>query len=98
MLDPTQTFIFLPDLFIAVTLGSERLFLWASVTARTALMVIYRFHWIARAVQAKIATMLDDTALRAGFQVISLGGGLPVACNDTLWGQNQNGIVEIWAK
>lgn len=98
MLDPTQTFVFLPDLFIAVTLRGERLFLWASVTARTALMAIYRFHWTARAVQAKIATMLDDTALRAGFQVISLGGGLPVACNDTLWGQNQNGIVEIWAK
>ena len=90
MLDPTQTFIFLPDLFIPVTLGSERLFLWASVTTRTALMVIYRFHWTACAVEAKIATMLDDTALRAGFQAIGLGEGLPVAYNDTLWGQNQN--------
>lgn len=88
MLDPTQTFVFLPDLFIAVTLRGERLFLWASVTARTALMVIYRFHWIARAVQAKIATMLDDTALRAGFQVIGLVEGFPVGCNDTLWSQN----------
>ena len=26
MLDPTQTFVFLPDLFIAVTLRGERLF------------------------------------------------------------------------
>ena len=90
MLDPTQTFVFLPDLFIAVTLRGERLFLWASVTARTALMAIYKFLWTARAVQAKIAAMLDDTALRAGFQAIGLGEGLPVAYNDTLWGQNQN--------
>ena len=98
MLDPTQTFVFLPDLFIAVTLRGERLFLWASATARTALIAIYRFHWTARAVKATIATILDDTALRAGFQVIGLGEGLLIACNDTLWGQNQNRIVEIWAK
>ena len=84
MLDPTQTFVFLPDLFIAVTSRGERLFLWASVTARTALVAIYRFHWTARAVKATIATILDDTALRAGFQVIGLGEKLPVAYNDTL--------------
>ena len=86
MLDPTQTFVFLPDLFIAVTSRGERLFLWASVTARTALVAIYRFHWTARAVQAIIVTMLDEIALRAGFQVIGLGEGLLVACNDTPWG------------
>ena len=52
-------------------------------------MAIYRFHWTARAVQATIATMLDEIALRAGFQVIGLGEGLLVACNDTLWGQKK---------
>ena len=52
----------------------------------------------ARAVRAIISTMLDDTALNAGFQVIGLGEGLPVACNDTLWGQDQNRRVEIWVE
>jgi phosphate transport system substrate-binding protein len=52
----------------------------------------------ARAVRATISTMLDDTALSADFQVIGLGEGLPVACNDTFWGQDQNRRVEIWVK
>ena len=52
----------------------------------------------ARAVRATIATLLDDAQLSDGFEVLGLGEGLPLACNDTAWGQNQNRRVEIWVK
>jgi phosphate transport system substrate-binding protein len=52
----------------------------------------------ARAVRATIATMLEDTQLSNGFEVLGLGEGLPLACNDTAWGQNKNRRVEIWVK
>lgn len=52
----------------------------------------------ARAVRATIATLLDDAPLSNGFEVLGLGEGLPLACNDTAWGQNQNRRVEIWVK
>ena len=52
----------------------------------------------ARAVRATIATLLEDAQLSNGFEVLGLGEGLPLACNDTAWGQNQNRRVEIWIK
>ena len=52
----------------------------------------------ARAVRATIATLLDDAQLSDEFEVLGLGEGLPLACNDTAWGQNQNRRVEIWVK
>jgi phosphate transport system substrate-binding protein len=52
----------------------------------------------ARAVRATIATLLEDAQLNNGFEVLGLGEGLPLACNDTAWGQNQNRRVEIWIK
>ncbi|MGB0799353.1 MAG: OmpA family protein, partial [Planktomarina sp.] len=53
----------------------------------------------AQALRGTIRTLMgDDAPPKEAFRAVGFGEGLPLACNDTEWGQHQNRRVEIWVK
>lgn len=53
----------------------------------------------ARAVRATIRNLMGDQRSEdQEFRALGFGEAMPLACNDTDWGQNQNRRVEIWMR